>query len=112
MTSLVGNTASPIKEGTSSLPRRQSSLARPPLRALYDLLVAPMEGVSPTRPPGCWAVKIITCCLLSTPHPSDTKQGPEIAGGFPGQGASPSSFSVSVWRLKWTRVLSWSLVSG
>ncbi|DAA20560.1 TPA: tetratricopeptide repeat domain 28 [Bos taurus] len=44
MTSLVGNTASPIKDGTSSLPRRQSSFARPPLRALYDLLVAPMEG--------------------------------------------------------------------
>ncbi|XP_040475340.1 tetratricopeptide repeat protein 28 [Ursus maritimus] len=35
---------SPIKDGTSSLPRRQSSFARPPLRALYDLLIAPMEG--------------------------------------------------------------------
>ena len=46
MTSLVGNTTSPVKDGTSSLPRRQSSFARPPLRALYDLLVAPMEGVS------------------------------------------------------------------
>ncbi|XP_052510568.1 tetratricopeptide repeat protein 28 isoform X1 [Budorcas taxicolor] len=44
MTSLVGNATSPIKDGTSSLPRRQSSFARPPLRALYDLLVAPMEG--------------------------------------------------------------------
>eukprot|EP00069_Balaena_mysticetus_P012941 bmy_07991T0 len=43
-TSLVGNTTSPVKDGTSSLPRRQSSFARPPLRALYDLLVAPMEG--------------------------------------------------------------------
>ena len=46
MTSLVGNATSPVKDGTSSLPRRQSSFARPPLRALYDLLVAPMEGVS------------------------------------------------------------------
>ncbi|XP_041584702.1 tetratricopeptide repeat protein 28 isoform X1 [Vulpes lagopus] len=44
MTSLVSNTMSPIKDGTSSLPRRQSSFARPPLRALYDLLIAPMEG--------------------------------------------------------------------
>ncbi|XP_040859542.1 tetratricopeptide repeat protein 28 [Ochotona curzoniae] len=38
------STASPTKDGTSSLPRRQSSLAKPPLRALYDLLIAPMEG--------------------------------------------------------------------
>lgn len=44
MTSLVSNTMSPFKDGTSSLPRRQSSFARPPLRALYDLLIAPMEG--------------------------------------------------------------------
>lgn len=38
------STASPTKDGTSSLPRRQSALAKPPLRALYDLLIAPMEG--------------------------------------------------------------------
>nr|XP_051682604.1 tetratricopeptide repeat protein 28 isoform X4 [Oryctolagus cuniculus]XP_051682605.1 tetratricopeptide repeat protein 28 isoform X4 [Oryctolagus cuniculus] len=38
------STASPAKDGTSSLPRRQSALAKPPLRALYDLLIAPMEG--------------------------------------------------------------------
>ncbi|XP_062941769.1 tetratricopeptide repeat protein 28 [Cynocephalus volans] len=44
MTSLFSNTMSPIKDGTSSLPRRQSSFAKPPLRALYDLLIAPMEG--------------------------------------------------------------------
>ncbi|XP_041083692.1 tetratricopeptide repeat protein 28-like isoform X1 [Polyodon spathula] len=43
MTSLFSNTMSPVKD-TSSLPRRQSSLNKPPLRALYDLLVAPMEG--------------------------------------------------------------------
>lgn len=52
MTSLASNTMSPAKDGTSSLPRRQS-FARPPLRALYDLLVAPMEGVSAPGPPGC-----------------------------------------------------------
>lgn len=46
MTSLVSNALSPSKDGTASLPRRQSSFARPPLRALYDLLIAPMEGVS------------------------------------------------------------------
>lgn len=46
MTSLFSGTVSPSKDGTSSLPRRQSSLAKPPLRALYDLLIAPMEGVS------------------------------------------------------------------
>lgn len=50
MTSLF-STASPTKDGTSSLPRRQSSLAKPPLRALYDLLIAPMEGVSHMHPP-------------------------------------------------------------
>lgn len=37
---------SPAKDGTSSLPRRSSNLGKPPLRALYDLLIAPMEGVS------------------------------------------------------------------
>eukprot|EP00066_Takifugu_rubripes_P024211 XP_011613477.1 PREDICTED: tetratricopeptide repeat protein 28 [Takifugu rubripes] len=44
MTSLFSNTMSPAKEGNSSLPRRSSNLAKPPLRALYDLLIAPMEG--------------------------------------------------------------------
>ena len=44
MTSLFSNTMSPAKEG--SLPRRSSGLGKPPLRALYDLLIAPMEGVS------------------------------------------------------------------
>ncbi|KAM5187587.1 tetratricopeptide repeat protein 28 isoform 2-T2 [Callospermophilus lateralis] len=44
MTSLFSSTVSPIKDGTSSLPRRQSSFSKPPLRALYDLLIAPMEG--------------------------------------------------------------------
>ncbi|VTJ72780.1 Hypothetical predicted protein, partial [Marmota monax] len=44
MTSLFSSTMSPIKDGTSSLPRRQSSFSKPPLRALYDLLIAPMEG--------------------------------------------------------------------
>lgn len=44
MTSLFSNTVSPTQDGTSSLPRRQNSFAKPPLRALYDLLIAPMEG--------------------------------------------------------------------
>nr|XP_005990307.1 PREDICTED: tetratricopeptide repeat protein 28 [Latimeria chalumnae] len=44
MTSLFSNTMSPAKENTSSLPRRHSSQSKPPLRALYDLLIAPMEG--------------------------------------------------------------------
>lgn len=55
MTSLFSGTVSPSKDGTSSLPRRQNSLVKPPLRALYDLLIAPMEGVSgswDTRPLG------------------------------------------------------------
>lgn len=46
MTSLFSNTMSPAKDGCSSLPRRPSTLSKPPLRALYDLLIAPMEGVS------------------------------------------------------------------
>lgn len=46
MTSLFSNTMSPAKDGNSSLPRRSGSLGKPPLRALYDLLIAPMEGVS------------------------------------------------------------------
>lgn len=50
MTSLFSNTVSPAKDGASSLPRRSSALGKPPLRALYDLLVAPMEGVSPPPP--------------------------------------------------------------
>ncbi len=45
MTSLFSNTVSPVKEGSSSLPRRASALSKPPLRALYDLLIAPLEGV-------------------------------------------------------------------
>ncbi|OPJ74905.1 tetratricopeptide repeat protein 28 isoform C [Patagioenas fasciata monilis] len=44
MTSLFSSTVSPVKDGTSSLPRRQTSLTKPPLRALYDLLIGPMEG--------------------------------------------------------------------
>ncbi|XP_035496127.2 tetratricopeptide repeat protein 28-like isoform X1 [Scophthalmus maximus] len=44
MTSLFSNTMSPAKDGNSSLPRRSGSLGKPPLRALYDLLIAPMEG--------------------------------------------------------------------
>ncbi|KAG9262977.1 tetratricopeptide repeat protein 28-like [Astyanax mexicanus] len=44
MTSLFSNTVSPVKEGSSSLSRRSSALSKPPLRALYDLLIAPMEG--------------------------------------------------------------------
>lgn len=47
MTSLFSSTMSPAKDGTSSLPRRQTSFSKPPLRALYDLLIGPMEGVSP-----------------------------------------------------------------
>lgn len=54
MTSLFSGTVSPSKDGTSSLPRRQNSLAKPPLRALYDLLIAPMEGVS-----GSWAGRLL-----------------------------------------------------
>ncbi|OXB59126.1 hypothetical protein ASZ78_006673 [Callipepla squamata] len=44
MTSLFSSTVSPVKDGTSSLPRRQASFTKPPLRALYDLLIGPMEG--------------------------------------------------------------------
>ncbi|KAM3940776.1 tetratricopeptide repeat protein 28 isoform 3-T3 [Leptodactylus fuscus] len=44
MTSLFSNTMSPVKENTSSLPRKQACTSKPPLRALYDLLLAPMEG--------------------------------------------------------------------
>ncbi|NXP36959.1 TTC28 protein, partial [Leiothrix lutea] len=44
MTSLFSTTMSPAKDGTSSLPRRQTSFTKPPLRALYDLLIGPMEG--------------------------------------------------------------------
>ncbi|XP_061672969.1 tetratricopeptide repeat protein 28-like isoform X1 [Syngnathoides biaculeatus] len=44
MTSLFSNTMSPAKDGCSSLPHRSGNLGKPPLRALYDLLIAPMEG--------------------------------------------------------------------
>ncbi|KAJ8415510.1 hypothetical protein AAFF_G00424900 [Aldrovandia affinis] len=44
MTSLFSNTMSPVKDSSSSLSCRSSALSKPPLRALYDLLIAPMEG--------------------------------------------------------------------
>lgn len=56
MTSLFSNTMSPAKDGNSSLPRRSSNLGKPPLRALYDLLIAPMEGVSATSMGHCLSV--------------------------------------------------------
>lgn len=43
MTSLYSATVSPVKDGVSS-PLRPSNIGKPPLRALYDLLIAPMEG--------------------------------------------------------------------
>lgn len=46
MSSLFSNPVSPAREATSSLPRRPGSLSKSPLRALYDLLIGPMEGVS------------------------------------------------------------------
>ncbi|XP_061589963.1 tetratricopeptide repeat protein 28 isoform X2 [Cololabis saira] len=42
MTSLYSTTASSMKDGLSPL-CRPSSIGKPPLRALYDLLIAPME---------------------------------------------------------------------
>ncbi|KAL4617225.1 tetratricopeptide repeat protein 28-like [Arapaima gigas] len=42
MTSLFSSTMSPGREASSSLPQRGHS--KPPLRVLYDLLIAPMEG--------------------------------------------------------------------
>ncbi|XP_048370088.1 tetratricopeptide repeat protein 28 isoform X1 [Sphaerodactylus townsendi] len=44
VSSLFTSPVSPAKEATSSLPRRPSSLSKSPLRALYDLLIGPMEG--------------------------------------------------------------------
>ncbi|XP_076842600.1 tetratricopeptide repeat protein 28 isoform X2 [Brachyhypopomus gauderio] len=44
MTSLFSNTVSPVKEGSSSLSHGSTALSKPPLRALYDLLIAPLEG--------------------------------------------------------------------
>lgn len=72
MTSLFSSTMSPVKDGTSSLPRRQAPFSKPPLRALYDLLIGPMEGVS-TRLG--WAGGVLglarragPCCLPSLAH--------------------------------------------
>lgn len=45
MTSLYSTTVSPVKDGLSSPLFRPSNTGKPPLRALYDLLIAPMEGV-------------------------------------------------------------------
>ncbi|XP_074474121.1 tetratricopeptide repeat protein 28 isoform X1 [Sebastes fasciatus] len=44
MTSLYSATVSPAKDSLSSPPYRPSNISKPPLRALYDLLIAPMEG--------------------------------------------------------------------
>ncbi|KAK7895485.1 hypothetical protein WMY93_020810 [Mugilogobius chulae] len=43
MTSLYSTTVSPVKEGLLCSPLRSSNTGKPPLRALYDLLIAPME---------------------------------------------------------------------
>ncbi|XP_016519152.1 tetratricopeptide repeat protein 28 isoform X1 [Poecilia formosa] len=43
MTSLYSATVSPVKDGLSPV-CRPSNVGKPPLRALYDLLIAPMEG--------------------------------------------------------------------
>lgn len=88
MTSLVGSAASPVKDGASSLPRRQSSFARPPLRALYDLLVAPMEGVSARPAP--WRQDASLPTQHPVPLPPDTEQAPETAGVFQTWGFSAS----------------------
>lgn len=45
MTSLYSATVSPVKDSPSSPLCRPSNISKPPLRALYDLLIAPMEGV-------------------------------------------------------------------
>lgn len=45
MTSLYSATVSPVKDSSSSPLCRASNISKPPLRALYDLLIAPMEGV-------------------------------------------------------------------
>nr|XP_054600091.1 tetratricopeptide repeat protein 28 isoform X2 [Nothobranchius furzeri] len=44
MTSLYSTTVSPVKDRLSSPLYRPSNISKPPLRALYDLLIAPMEG--------------------------------------------------------------------
>ncbi|XP_038589035.1 tetratricopeptide repeat protein 28 isoform X1 [Micropterus salmoides] len=44
MTSLYSATVSPVKDSVSSPLCRPSNISKPPLRALYDLLIAPMEG--------------------------------------------------------------------
>ncbi|KAM4720528.1 tetratricopeptide repeat protein 28 isoform 1-T1 [Anableps anableps] len=44
MTSLYSATVSPVKDGLSSPLCRPNNIGKPPLRALYDLLIAPMEG--------------------------------------------------------------------
>ncbi|XP_076020196.1 tetratricopeptide repeat protein 28 [Genypterus blacodes] len=44
MTSLYSATVSPVKDSLSSFHCRPSNISKPPLRALYDLLIAPMEG--------------------------------------------------------------------
>uniref|UniRef100_A0A3Q1HDD6 Tetratricopeptide repeat protein 28 n=1 Tax=Anabas testudineus TaxID=64144 RepID=A0A3Q1HDD6_ANATE len=44
MTSLYSATVSPVKDGLCSPLSQLSNISKPPLRALYDLLIAPMEG--------------------------------------------------------------------
>lgn len=85
MTSLVSSTTSPTKDGTSSLPRRQSSFARSPLRALYDLLIAPMEGVSTTGAARLPGVRMHHLLLRAHVEVSRTPVS--------------SDFSVSIWKL-------------
>ncbi|XP_072345849.1 tetratricopeptide repeat protein 28 isoform X5 [Scyliorhinus torazame] len=44
MNSLFSSNTSSLQDSTSSLPRKLNSVSKQPLRALYDLLISPMEG--------------------------------------------------------------------
>uniref|UniRef100_A0A2K5WCC6 Tetratricopeptide repeat protein 28 n=1 Tax=Macaca fascicularis TaxID=9541 RepID=A0A2K5WCC6_MACFA len=67
MTSLFSNTVSPTQDGTSSLPRRQNSFAKPPLRALYDLLIAPMEGSHLRKNPPTYSSSTSMAAVIGNP---------------------------------------------
>ncbi|XP_055511853.1 tetratricopeptide repeat protein 28 isoform X3 [Leucoraja erinacea] len=44
MSSLFSSNTSSLQDSTSSLPRKLGSSSKQPLRALYDILISPMEG--------------------------------------------------------------------
>lgn len=81
VTSLFSAAVSPVKDGPPP-PARWSGAAKPALRALYDLLIAPMEGVrSCHTPPARRPLRPLILLSAAGPDARQRAGGPEPAAG-------------------------------